>query len=147
MKFWIAFKTYFAYDCMAFTLVVVFNSLINVFDDWNAEIFSAKMLLILFAITTLGNALIFATDHLPVHNLALAICINIADIFLPLFTLGPLTGMFEMTWGNVLPIGGMTVLVFFIIFGIDVLRNHSDADAINAKLTDGKKGEQDGTNH
>lgn len=141
MKLWTAFKAYFVYDCMAFTLVIVINAIINMFDGWNAGIFSAKMLLVLFAITTLGNVLIFVTDHLPVHSIALAICINIADIFLPLFVIGPLTGMFEMTWWNFLVIGGMTILVFFIICGINAIRNRSDADAINEKLTDRKKGD------
>ena len=130
------FKRYFTYDCISFTLIIVLNSLLNIDQLFSGTMsgISWRDLLILFAATSLVELLMYFTDKLPLASAPLIVLIDLLDIAVVIYPTCLLFDMFPFTWGNVILIGVLIVLVYAGVFAVSMIKAREDVKAINRKL-------------
>lgn len=122
---------------VSFSLVVVFNIILS--GNIQGTTFNNLELLGVFGICLLIGVLMSITDRIKYKTTYALMLVHIFDIFFALFFLGGFVfNIIDLTWDFIIPIGIMTIVIYFIIFAIVILRNKSDVEAINKIIQERK---------
>ncbi|OEH84157.1 hypothetical protein BHU72_12175 [Desulfuribacillus stibiiarsenatis] len=119
--------------CISFTSVLLIYSLLGeigiTLKVQNYTVFQ------LFGISAVIAMVMFFTDQIPFKTVYTWIAVSIADIFVVVFVLGGLIfQMFPFTPFILLVVSMMIIVVYFVVFGVMVIKNQVDAHSINKKL-------------
>ncbi|MGP0584022.1 DUF3021 family protein [Paenibacillus timonensis] len=126
------FKTYFTIDCISFTFVIlIFSglSLLNLLPP-----LTTLIALQIFAMTTCIAFLMTLTDRIPWKSLWPSILVDIVTVLFSVFAIGWLFHVFPMDWPNFAVISGMSVVVYFAVYGVLIIKDRVDADKINQQI-------------
>lgn len=126
------FKFYITMNCVSFTILMLIYTILCLFG---LSTVNAAAVLILLVMTTCIAVLIFFTDKLPVNSLALRMFIDIAAIVAVVFVIGGLSGFIPLEPAYVLIVLAMILVVYFVTFGVLVIKNKADAEDINKKIS------------
>ncbi len=135
------FKAYFSINCYSFTLLILIYAVLdklNVFPPVTSD-----HIFVYFLMTTLIAILIALTNKLPIKNNLLCSLIRLLDITLVVFSLGITFKIFPLDWFIISIIMGMILVIYFGVQGLLIIKDHSDAHAINKQLTLKKKEKKD----
>lgn len=126
------FKKYFTLDCISYTFLVLVYSLLSLLDVLPP--LQTALAIQLFAITSCIQMLMFLTDQIPLGNRLASMAVDIADVLLVVFTVGPLIGLLPWGWDNFAIIAGMSVTVYFAVYGVMIIKDQVDASRINKRI-------------
>ena len=115
-----------------FTWQTLILSLIN----WDSYIVNAQEVLQFFAVSVAITVLMAVTDIFTLkRSVPIIIFAELADIAIAVFGLGGYVfKWFDFTLENILPIVGLIVIIYFIIFGLMMIQMKKDSDQINKKI-------------
>ncbi|MDU4694994.1 MAG: DUF3021 family protein [Paenibacillus sp.] len=128
----IKLKTYITIDCISYTFVILIFSGLSLLDVLPS--LTTLLALQIFAMTTCIALLMFLTDRIPWKSLWSSIAVDIVTVLVSVFGIGWLFRVFPMDWPNFALIGGMSVMVYFAVFGVLVIKDRVDADKINQRI-------------
>lgn len=126
------FKTYFTIDCISFTFVILIFSGLSLLDLLPP--LTTLIALQIFAMTTCIAFLMTLTDRIPWNSLWPSILVDIVTVLFSVFTIGWLFQVFPMDWPNFTVISGMSVVVYFAVYGVLIIKDRVDADKINQQI-------------
>ncbi|MGG3453091.1 DUF3021 family protein [Paenibacillus rhizolycopersici] len=126
------FKTYFTIDCISFTFVILIFSGLSLLDLLPS--LTTLIALQIFAMTTCITFLMTLTDRIPWKSLWPSILIDIVTVLFSVFAIGWLFHVFPMDWPNFAVISGMSVVVYFSVYGVLIIKDRVDADKINQQI-------------
>ncbi|MCK8485821.1 DUF3021 domain-containing protein [Paenibacillus sp. MBLB2552] len=126
------FKTYFTIDCISFTFVILIFSGLSLLDLLPP--LTTLIALQIFAMTTCIAFLMTLTDRIPWNSLWPSILVDIGTVLFSVFTIGWLFHVFPMDWPNFTVISGMSVVVYFAVYGVLIIKDRVDADKINQQI-------------
>ncbi len=126
-------KRYIVTNCISFTLVIIFYTLIDMLGlGWKLN---NEIVLKLFAITSCTSVLQFFTDKLTEKNPPANIMLRLLDVFFTVFIVGGiLLKVFTINTLNTMVISAMIILVFVLVHCVMLIKGQVDATAINKKL-------------
>ncbi|MGG6310692.1 DUF3021 family protein [Paenibacillus macerans] len=125
-------KNYLVTDCISFTFVTLVYSILSSLDVLPP--FKTVLVFQMFAITTCVALLMFLTDRIPWKSLWPSMAVDILVVLLSVFTVGPLLRVFPLNWANFAVISGMSLLVYFAVYGVLMIKDRADADRINQQI-------------
>ncbi|MNW44944.1 hypothetical protein D3C74_221950 [compost metagenome] len=126
------FKTYFTIDCISFTFVILIFSGLSLLDLLPS--LTTLIALQIFAMTTCITFLMTLTNRIPWKSLWPSILIDIVTVLFSVFAIGWLFHVFPMDWPNFAVISGMSVVVYFSVYGVLIIKDRVDADKINQQI-------------
>ncbi|MBM6994404.1 hypothetical protein D3C76_110950 [compost metagenome] len=126
------FKTYFTIDCISFTFVILIFSGLSLLDLLPS--LTTLIALQIFAMTTCITFLMTLTDRIPWKSLWPSILVDIVTVLFSVFAIGWLFHVFPMDWPNFAVISGMSVVVYFAVYGVLIIKDRVDADKINQQI-------------
>lgn len=131
--------------CASFTATIIIFAILGEFHI--TPMVTNHIIYQLFVLNVLIELLMLITDRFPYKTVYSWMAVSIVDIFLVVFLVGGvLMKMFPFYPYLIAIISLMLFSVFFIVYGIMALKNHSDANSINKIL--GKRRKSDGSkNH
>ncbi|MGZ7441943.1 hypothetical protein [Paenibacillus sp. TH7-28] len=126
-------KAYLTRDCIAFTFVVLAYSILSLLEVLPP--FETVLTFQLFAITSCCIAiLMLVTERIAWKRLWTSIAADILAVLLSVFIVGPLLGVFSFDLNSTAVIGGMSILAYFAVYGVMIMKDRADASRINRKL-------------
>ncbi|GIP49629.1 hypothetical protein J53TS2_32200 [Paenibacillus sp. J53TS2] len=126
------FKTYFTIDCISFTFVILIFSGLSLLDLLPS--LTTLIALQIFAMTTCITFLMTLTNRIPWKSLWPSILVDIVTMLFSVFAIGWLFHVFPMDWPNFAVISGMSVVVYFAVYGVLIIKDRVDADKINQQI-------------
>lgn len=127
------FSERFTAACISSTLVIFFYAVLGDFGIVG-EIDNQTVYQLLIINFVIAIAMYF-TDQLPVKNIYVCMAVNVADIFIVVFLLGgAIWGLFPLSVKMLAVYGSMILVVYFLVFGILLLRSQADVNCINKKI-------------
>ena len=116
----------------SFTWQTLILSLIN----WDSYLINAQEVLQYFAVSVAITLLMAITDIFTLkRSLPVIILTDLLDIAVVVFGLGgAVFKWFDFNLENILPIIGIIVIIYFIIFGLMMFQMKKDSDHINKKI-------------
>lgn len=115
-----------------FTWQTLILSLLN----WDSYIVNAQEVLQFFIVSVAITVLMAITDIFTLKcSLPIIILTDLIDIAVVVFGLGGgVFKWFNFNWQTILPITGIIVVIYFIIFGFFMLQMKKDSEHINKKI-------------
>ncbi|MEA5004122.1 MAG: DUF3021 family protein [Christensenella sp.] len=126
------FKFYITMNCVSFTVLALIYTVLCLFG---MSAVNELTILILLLMTTCIAVIIFFTDKLPVNSMGLRTIIDLAVIMAVVFGIGVPPGFIPFDPANVLIVLAMIIVVYFVTFGVLIIKNKADADDINKKIS------------
>lgn len=125
-------KTYLNIQCYSFTLLVLIHSALGWFEIYPA--ITVEGVFMLFAITLCTTVFIMMLDRIPIKSNPLRSLLQIAAIMLVVFGMGFLGGTIPVRLDIILSVVGVILLIYFCVYGILMIKDQSDAKAINKQI-------------
>ncbi|MCH1638652.1 DUF3021 domain-containing protein [Paenibacillus timonensis] len=130
-------KTYLTIDCISFTFVILIFSGLSLLDVLPP--LSTRIALQIFAMTSCIALLMNFTDRIPWKSLWPSMAVEIGIVLFSVFTIGWLFRVFPMNGPNFAVISGMSVAVYFGVYGVLIIKDRVDADKINQHIQSKQK--------
>lgn len=126
------FNYYITIMVHTFTWQTLILSLIN----WDTYRIDSQEVLQYFAVSVAITVLMAITDIFTLKcSLPIIILADLLDIAVIVFGLGGgVFKWFNFNWQTILPIAGIIVLIYFLIFGFFMLQMKKDSEHINIKI-------------
>ncbi|WP_068786987.1 DUF3021 family protein [Paenibacillus phocaensis] len=125
-------KAYITIDCISFTFVILIFSGLSLLDVLPP--LTTQLALQMFAMTTCVAFLMTLTDRIAWKSLWSSILMDIVTVLFSVFSIGGLFRIFPLNGFNIAVIGGMSVAVYFAVYGVLILKDRVDADKINQQI-------------
>ncbi len=115
-----------------FTWQTLILSLVN----WDSYLINAQEVLQFFVVSVVITVLMAITDIFTMQrSLPVIILTDLLDVSVVVFGLGGYVfNWFNFNWQTILPVIGIIVLIYFIIFGFFMLQMKKDSEHINKKI-------------
>ncbi|GJM82291.1 hypothetical protein HMSSN139_47870 [Paenibacillus sp. HMSSN-139] len=130
-------KTYLTIDCISFTFVILIFSGLSLLEVLPP--LSTRLALQIFAMTTCIAFLMSFSDRIPWKSLWPSMAVEIGIVLFSVFTIGWLFRVFPMNGPNFAVISGMSVAVYFGVYGVLIIKDRVDADKINQHIQSKQK--------
>lgn len=130
-------KAYITIDCISFTFIILIFSGLSLLDVLPP--LTTQLALQIFAMTTFIQLLMILTDRIPWKSLWPSIAVDIVTVLFSVFAIGWLFHVFPMNWPNFALISGMSVAVYFAVYGVLIMKDRVDADKINQQIQSKQK--------
>lgn len=134
------FKLYFTIDCISFTVLLLLFSGLSAFELTTV---TAEAVAMLFLMTTCVAVLMSFTDRIGTEGSAANMIVDLADVIGVVFVIGGITGFVPLEPVYVLIVLAMIVAVYFITFGVMMIKTKADAEHINQRIERLKEGERE----
>lgn len=125
------FQTYFITNCMSFTVLILFFSVLSLFDFVPVN---AATIFVLFSMTTCVAVLMYFLDKLPIKNKLMVRFLDILVIVGVVFGMGAITGVIPFTLGYILMVILLILGVYFTVTAILLLKTKADVETINKRI-------------
>lgn len=126
------FKLRFIINCICFTYIILCLCILvkmGIFKD-----VTVNEILYIFLMTTLIQIIMYFTDKLPVNNIIFVNFIRIFDIFIVVFPLSLIFGIFDFSIRNLLIVSTMNITVYLLVCLIILTKTKYYAFSINEKI-------------
>lgn len=130
-------KTYLTIDCISFTFVILIFSGLSLLEVLPP--LSTRLALQIFAMTSCIAFLMSFSDRIPWKSLWPSMAVEIGIVLFSVFTIGWLFRVFPMNGPNFAVISGMSVAVYFGVYGVLIIKDRVDADKINQHIQSKQK--------
>ncbi len=130
-------------NSVSYTLLMLCFSVLSLLGI--AGPLTATVALKLLAVTSAIALVMFFTDPLFQGGLARQRLVGVGEVVLIVFLLGgPVLQLFPLVPGVLLIVRGMICFVYFGAWGVLLVRNKADSDAINRQLSQRRRGDSHG---
>lgn len=125
------FKFYFTINCISFTLLVLLFTILSLLG---LATVTAEVILILFIMTACIAIAMFFTDKVMLKKAGLRNLVDLLVIALVVFGIGFGTGFIPMEIAYLFIVLGMILVIYFVTYGIMLIKTMADAESINQRI-------------
>lgn len=125
-------KRYLTSDCISYTFVVLIYSMLALFDIMPP--LTTLLAFQLFAMSTAATLLMALTDRIAWKHRWISIAVDLLEVLFGVFVTGMLLDVFVLNLFNLAVVVGMSIFIYFAVYGVLMIKDQVDASRINQQL-------------